>query len=216
TLVRRLAGDLDAVVLKTLAFDREERYGSVSELAADLDRVLHHRSVTVRDAPWPERALRLVRRHAAASVAVAVAVALLTAAVALATLALVRGARAEAEAQREAEATRQALAFVVDLFEAASPGQAQDQDLNAQELLDLGRERIRGLDLPPLERARLLEMLAETNLRLERFDQAREAAVTAYSLRRSELGDDAPELEASASLLRRIDSAERAHAESTG
>ena len=81
-LSRRLAEDLDWVVLKALDRDRDRRYASAWEMAEDVRRVLADEPV---EAGPPSRALRLrkfVRRHrVAVGAASAVAVALLVAVV---------------------------------------------------------------------------------------------------------------------------------------
>jgi eukaryotic-like serine/threonine-protein kinase len=77
-LVRRLRGDLDAIVLRALRKEPAKRYGSVAELAADLRRHLEGQPVAARRGTWRYRAWKLARRHrtaAAASLAVAVVLA---------------------------------------------------------------------------------------------------------------------------------------------
>jgi hypothetical protein len=64
-LVRRLAGDLDAIVLRAMARERSGRYPSAAELAADLEHHLHDEPVTAWDAPPRLRAAKFVRRHRA-------------------------------------------------------------------------------------------------------------------------------------------------------
>jgi serine/threonine protein kinase len=62
-LRRRLAGDLDSILLMALRKEPERRYGSVELFADDLQRHLEHRPVTAREAsPW-ERARRFCRRN---------------------------------------------------------------------------------------------------------------------------------------------------------
>ena len=52
-LRKRLAGDLDSILLMALRKEPERRYGSVESFAEDLQRHLEHRPVMARDAsPW--------------------------------------------------------------------------------------------------------------------------------------------------------------------
>ncbi|MCB1032260.1 MAG: SUMF1/EgtB/PvdO family nonheme iron enzyme, partial [Acidobacteria bacterium] len=60
---KALAEDLDAIALKALAEDREERYPSVSELIADLERTLRGEAVQARGPGLGYRLSRLVRRN---------------------------------------------------------------------------------------------------------------------------------------------------------
>jgi serine/threonine protein kinase len=62
-LRKRLAGDLDSILLMALRKEPERRYGSVESLAEDLRRHLEQRPVNAREAtPW-ERFQRSVRRN---------------------------------------------------------------------------------------------------------------------------------------------------------
>ncbi|HYR28221.1 MAG TPA: serine/threonine-protein kinase, partial [Thermoanaerobaculia bacterium] len=69
-----LRGDLDAVVLKALRPDPEDRYPSAEALADDLRRVLAGRAVAARGDDRVYRAGRFLRRHRAAVAAVAAAI----------------------------------------------------------------------------------------------------------------------------------------------
>jgi WD40 repeat protein len=62
-LVRALHGDLDWITLKALERDRERRYGTPSELAADLRRCLSHEPVAARPATAAYQIRKLIRRH---------------------------------------------------------------------------------------------------------------------------------------------------------
>jgi formylglycine-generating enzyme required for sulfatase activity len=116
---RAMRGDLDTIVLTALAKDRDHRYASVQQFAADLDAFLAHRPIAA-GAPGLGYWLRkYVRRHrtqvaAAATVLVALVVGLGT------SLVAARRARAaEADAERLAADLRgvvtqyEALADVV-------------------------------------------------------------------------------------------------------
>jgi hypothetical protein len=63
SLRKRLAGDLDAILLTALRKEPEQRYSSAEALAEDLARHLEHRPVTARPAsPW-YRFKRFCRRN---------------------------------------------------------------------------------------------------------------------------------------------------------
>src|SRR5262249_17907237 len=69
-LVNLLRGDLDWITMKALEKDRNRRYGTPSELAADITRYLHHEPVVARPASTAYRMRKYARRH---RIAVAVA-----------------------------------------------------------------------------------------------------------------------------------------------
>ena len=60
---RRLAGDLDRIVLKALAKEPERRYQSVAELSEDIRRHLAGRPVAARGDSLSYRTGKLMRRH---------------------------------------------------------------------------------------------------------------------------------------------------------
>jgi serine/threonine protein kinase/Flp pilus assembly protein TadD len=80
-LARRLRGDLDAIVLKALAKEPSERYGSAAELADELQRYLSGQPVEARPPRLSYRLTKFVLRHRTA-VPVAAALMLLFAAMA--------------------------------------------------------------------------------------------------------------------------------------
>jgi eukaryotic-like serine/threonine-protein kinase len=62
-LMKALRGDLDAITAKALERDRARRYGTPSELAADIQRYLRHEPVSARPAGASYRLKKYVRRH---------------------------------------------------------------------------------------------------------------------------------------------------------
>ena len=68
TLVRQMRGDLDAIALKALEKDRERRYGSAAEFAADVERYLRNEAVLAVAPSAAYRARKFARRHRAALV----------------------------------------------------------------------------------------------------------------------------------------------------
>jgi non-specific serine/threonine protein kinase/serine/threonine-protein kinase len=72
-LQRRLAGDLDNIVLKALRKEPERRYASVEQFAEDIRRHLEGLPVTARKDSWSYRTGKFVQRHRVAVAAVAFA-----------------------------------------------------------------------------------------------------------------------------------------------
>ncbi len=62
-LQRRLAGDLDNIILKALRKEPERRYGSVEQFAEDIRRHLVGLPVNARQDSWTYRTGKFVRRH---------------------------------------------------------------------------------------------------------------------------------------------------------
>ena len=62
-LRRRLAGDLDDIVLMALRKESDRRYSSVEQLAEDIRKHLDGRPVTARKSSWTYKTGKFIRRH---------------------------------------------------------------------------------------------------------------------------------------------------------
>jgi tetratricopeptide (TPR) repeat protein len=182
-IIGRVANDIDAIVLKAMSKNSEQRYASAAQLAEDIERHLVDLPVRAYPETWRERALRRVRRH---RLEIAVFLAVVVFAVTVTLLwrqavgkeALAQTARAEAEAARTQtenallRAERVSL-FLVELFQAADP--YAGNLLTAREILDRGREKLTGeLVEEPEIRAELLTTLGTVHNNLSLYKEARE------------------------------------------
>jgi len=114
---KAIAGDLDNIVGKALHKQSAQRYGSVAELAADLDRHLGGRPVLARAATFRYRAGKFARRHWGKIAIAGFAVATLASSTAVS---FVQAHRAADQAQRaerrfdEVRALAHSLVFELD------------------------------------------------------------------------------------------------------
>jgi serine/threonine-protein kinase len=181
-LRRRLAGDLDNIVLKALRKDPAQRYESVSRLSLDLERHLQSLPVSARPDTWGYRARTFLRRYRTA--AAVAAVVLLLAAGLVASL-LIQSRRIV----RERDKTRQTLSFLVDTFKEADPHHLRGERLTAREILDQGADRVsRELADQPDVQSAVMDAIGEVSLGLGRNDQAAPMLEKALALRRRALG----------------------------
>ena len=163
---RALSGDLDWILLQAIAKDREQRYGSVAELAADVERHLHHQPVAARPPNWRYRAGKFVRRHRAPVVAATIAVLALVAGILGTSVAMLRAqeaAQQEMAARQEAEAVAQ---FLTEIFRSSAVNRSDvrraPSEITARDLLDEGAAQIgETLEGQPLRAASLRGTLAE-------------------------------------------------------
>ncbi|HEY5755408.1 MAG TPA: serine/threonine-protein kinase [Steroidobacter sp.] len=117
---RQLRGDLDAIVMKALAKEPEDRYGSAEHLAEDLHRFQRGFPVHAHPAGPLYRTQKLVKRHKAATVAISLfAVAIVTGVVTTAWQAHVaRTERTRAE-RHLAEIRKLTNTYLRDVYDAA-------------------------------------------------------------------------------------------------
>ena len=212
-LWRTLEGDLDTIVMMALRKEPERRYGSVGNLADDIERCLVGRPVLARGDTWTYRTRKFVGRHRLA-VSAAAAVALLVAGLVLFYTVQLGSERnaARTEARRAAAARDQAVAareeaeqvveLLVDLFRVSDPEGEAGGGITARELLEQGAAKIRD-QLPdqPLIRARLMATIGKVYLHLAVFEEARMLLEEAVSTQRRFLGAGHPDLAATLSDL---------------
>ena len=84
-LAKLLAGDLDWIMMKALEKDRNRRYATAGDFAADVERFLKHEAVVARPPSAAYRLATFVRRNRGAVIAATIAVATLLAGTAVAT-----------------------------------------------------------------------------------------------------------------------------------
>lgn len=163
---QQLRGDLDRVILKALAKDRDQRYPSVSAFAEDLRRYLDDQPVLAMPPRLRYRLRKFIRRNRALVSAAGLAVVALVGATVLAGLGMMEARESErralasaAVAERERLAAESTSEFVVDLFRAADPINESGLDVTAADLLRRGEERIDALSEQPGIQAELMAAL---------------------------------------------------------
>lgn len=224
-LKRRLGGDLDTIVLKALRKEPERRYASAAALADDLERHLDGLPVAARPATPGYRISRFARRHRVGVAASGLVVLSLAAGLAAAgwqarRASVQAGVAAEERDRARTEATKaeRTTAFLVDLFEAADPGETRGRSVTVEEILERGRAKLdeQGeLEGQPTVRAAMLHVLSRVYRKMGRHEAARPPAEEALAIRREVLPPDHPDLAESLTALgvlalhqRRLDEAE--------
>lgn len=140
-LRRLLRGDLDAIVLKALRKQPEERYGSVADFSADIERHLQRLPVLARRGGWRYRSSRFLRRHALAAILSALSVAALVIGLAAALWQADEARLQRDVARSEGDKSRQTVQFLLDIFRSADPSNTKGEKITAEELLKSGAER---------------------------------------------------------------------------
>jgi non-specific serine/threonine protein kinase/serine/threonine-protein kinase len=185
-LERVLGGELEAIVLQSMARDREQRYGSASELQADIRRFLAHEPVEASAPGTMVRLRKFAVRHRSA-----------VAATVLVVLALIGGFVARTIEARRARAARQqaelVTKFLVELFNERTPWNGGTNDVSMHDLLRAGARRIETeMADAPLARAELQTSIGSSLMHQGDDDIAYHLLSEALTLRRRELGPDDP------------------------
>jgi len=199
-LISQLRGDLDWITMKALERDRTRRYGTPSELAADLQRFLRHEPVIARPDSTGYRLRKYIRRHRVAmSVGAGVLLVLLVFSVVQA-LQLRETTRERDHAKQERDranqerdrATRIAT-FMSNMFKVPDPSEARGNSVTAREILDRAANDIgTGLAQDPDVQSQMLHEMAGTYNNLGLHARAHELAQRALDARQSLHGADDP------------------------
>ncbi len=137
---RRLAGDLDSIVLTALRKDPNHRYPSVEKLSADIRRHLEGLPVTSRKPTFAYVASKFIRRHKLETVLAALVLAT-NLSFSVFTVHLKNEAvRLKDVAVLESERAEEASDFLVRIFKAPGPNQPE---LTVRELLETGKGQIK-------------------------------------------------------------------------
>ena len=194
-VVKAVLGDLDWITMKALEKDRNRRYGSASELAADLKHHLANEPVSAGPPSAGYRARKFVRRHKLAVVTASVILTSILVGLAGVTWGMVRAVRAEKIARFEAETWSQISQFMIGMFEINNPSEARGRSITAKEILDRASERI-GNELAdrPAQRARLLETMGKVYRSLGLYQDAQPLVESAVVSQKVAYGDDSAEL----------------------
>ena len=191
-LRRMVEQDLDWVVGKALEPNRERRYASVGELAADVRRFLGDEPVVAKPPSVRYRLGKLLRRHRLLAVALA--------GLCLGAAGLILGfarAREEAAIARAAlKESEEVSNFMIGLFQVADP--TRRENISAQELLDRGAEQIpQRLEDQPVARGRFLQTIADVYVQMGHYDQAEPMLLEAAQLLERHLKPENPSIASS-------------------
>jgi eukaryotic-like serine/threonine-protein kinase len=194
-LKKKLAGDLDNIVLMAMRKEPLRRYASAEQFSEDLRRHLEGLPCIARKDTFAYRAGKFMRRNKIA-VAVAAAFVILT----VASTVLI--ANQSVRAARERDKAKQVSAFLVELFNVSDPGEARGNAVTAREILDKGAQRIdRELADQPEVQATLMNTIGQVYMKLGLYDAALPLYEKALETRRETLGEGSIEVAESLNSL---------------
>ena len=185
-LAKALRGDLDWITMKALEKERARRYGTPSELAADIGRYLKHEPVVARPASPAYRAKKYARRHWI-GVSVAGGLALLLIGFAGLQAAQLR------RITRERDRANRITDFMTGMFRVNDPSRARGNTVTAREILDKGSRDIEtGLKRDPELQAQLMTVMGEVYTGLGLYAQSEALLKRALEIQRRALGNGDP------------------------
>ncbi len=188
-LVRTLTGDLDNIVLKALHREPERRYVSVAALSDDVGRYLDGLPVLARPDQLLYRTAKFARRNRGGVLAAGIVLFLLAGSSAL-TQVQNRRIRAQSErVARERDKAEAVQGFLLEMFGAVGPEEAEGDDVSARALLNAQSAAIeqRYASDPELKAA-MEYAVADGYQRLQMFDEAEELARRSLTARAELLG----------------------------
>lgn len=182
-LRRRLRGDLDTIVGKTLQKPSERRYGTVDELIDDLVRSRQGRPLNARPDTWRYRMTRFARRHPIGLGFAALTLVLLGTYLVTLNLQAQALERERDRAQAEASKARQIQGLLQRLFEGIDPDVSGGEPLSVHALLDRSFSQIEtDLDAHPEVQAELLLTVGDVYQALGDYARAGELLDQAQAL----------------------------------
>lgn len=139
TRAKRLKGDLDAIVIKTLNKDPDLRYSSVKELASDIQCFLENKTVRAQPPSVFYSTAQFFKRNRAR---VIMASGLLCVLLGVAVTQQIRIVNERNDAVSERDKYEQTQDFLFELFENTNPENLPTEDITARQLLHQGTELI--------------------------------------------------------------------------
>jgi non-specific serine/threonine protein kinase/serine/threonine-protein kinase len=193
-----LRGDLDWIALKALEKDRARRYGTPSELGADIGRYLRNEPVVAGPASTAYRTKKYIRRHRFGVAAAAGAALLL---IAFGVMQAIQLRRITRERDRADRVTK----FMTGMFKVSNPSEARGNAVTAREILDKSSKDIdTGLRQDPELQAQLMGTMAQTYAGLGLYGRAQDLVEHARGIQSSLFGERNRETLASGSYLAQI------------
>jgi eukaryotic-like serine/threonine-protein kinase len=185
-LLSVVRGDLDWITMKAVERDRTRRYGTPSELAADITRYLNHEPIAARSVSVSYRVQKYVRRHRYTVAVAGVLVGLLLAFAVVQSLQLRKTRRERDRADRIAH-------FMTGIFRIADPSERVGSAVTARELLDRAAKEVEsGLAKDPELQAQMMRVMGIAYLNLGLFSRAQALLEQSVRIGRGAIGEKDP------------------------
>jgi len=189
---RLYRGDIETIVGKALEKEKDRRYASAADLAADIRRYLDDQPITAKPASAAYQLQKFAKRHKALVTGVAAVFVVLVAGVVASTWEAVRARKAERKAQQQSEIAQAVNDFLQKdlLAQASAYNQSKpDPDLKVRTAVDRAAQNISGkFDGKPEVEAAIRGTIGTTYVGLGLYSQSREQLERALELNKKVLG----------------------------
>ncbi len=193
SLGRQLRGDLDAIALRALEKDRSRRYGSPSDLAADVERYLHSEAVLAVAPSAAYRARKFARRYRGALVTAGAFMLVLLLAAAVSIRQSLRANREAAVAQAVSDFLQNDLLAQASAANQSGARGKPDPHLEVRTALDRAAARVGGkFNQQPEVEAAIRDTIGQAYMDLGLYPEARTHMERALDLRRRALSAENP------------------------
>ncbi|HKJ16252.1 MAG TPA: serine/threonine-protein kinase [Xanthomonadales bacterium] len=193
---RSLRGDLDTIILKSLAKEPVRRYSSARALAVDIQNYLDGLPVRAQPDSRSYRIKKFLSRHRWESVTAGIAIFAVIGALVMALLSAAEARRALEQTRIEANKSAAVIEFLREMFAASDPRQTSGEKYGVREILEAGRARIDELADHPEVQGQLLSELGSIYLSLGENDIAFEILSHAREVQTETLSETHPAVSA--------------------
>lgn len=178
---QEVRGDLDAIVLKALRKEPNQRYENAGHFLSDIHRYRKKVPVYARRDTIRYRTGKFLSRHRNKLI---IGIAILIGIASLISYYTWQLAYQRDLAQKEAEKSEEILGFMLGMFEAGDPRTNPGETITARELLERGVEDARLLDNQPEVQAEMFRMIGKVYTRLGEYERAENILNQAISRKR--------------------------------
>ncbi|MFK8010616.1 MAG: tetratricopeptide repeat protein [Marinicellaceae bacterium] len=175
--------DLQAIINKATATDRENRYSTSEKLSRDLSRYFSKKPLSARVHNWWYLSVLFLKRR------------FVLVTVSLAFVGLLIGgyfvqakqAQAALIAQAEAE---EVSTFLTDLFDVANPERSNDKITSSYDLLNKAKDKLLAIENPNLSDARFMHTIGTIYTRMDKLEDAQIVIEKSLRIKKSSLAEN--------------------------
>ncbi|WP_109485833.1 serine/threonine-protein kinase [Occallatibacter savannae] len=187
-------GDIETIVAKALEKDKNRRYASAADLAADIKRYLQDEPITAKPASAGYQLKKFARRHKALVTGATAVFVVLVLGLVVSTWEAIRARQAEKRAEQQSQIAQAVNDFLRKdlLAQASTYNQSKtDPDLKVRTALDRAAARVEGrFANQPLVEASIRYTIGSTYIDLGVYPEAERQMERALALRRRQLGEN--------------------------